>query len=176
MALRPRGSCAGRFCRSPASSCTNAAAPKDQSIPSTALCLATQAERILVTAVLIPWLPQKPALCPNCLNWHLSAKNLSLLASLSPGRYHQMTRLSPESPAICHLPAHPVDTSCLRHLLGRGGSTQSRWTESRLLRQSPSNPVPSLGLRISIRSPKCPGPRPTPHPLGTRSARCPHAH
>lgn len=51
--------------------------PKDHSIPSMALGLASQVDWILVTSVLIPWLPQKPALRPHGPNWHLFAKKES---------------------------------------------------------------------------------------------------
>lgn len=70
----PRAVWTPRSCGPPASSCANTAAPKDQSILSTALCLATQADWILDTSVLIPWLPQKPVLCPHSLNRYLFAK------------------------------------------------------------------------------------------------------
>lgn len=79
------GSSAGRACCSPASSCINTAASKDQSIPSTALCLATRAGWSSCRCDDSLAAPQTCPRCPRCLSWHPSAQRAHLFCpALAP--------------------------------------------------------------------------------------------
>lgn len=123
-----------------------AAVPKEQLVPFAALGLATQADWIPVTTVLIPRSPQKPALCSPVSTSIFLQKGITLFGhGLGPSHficleYHQEVNQSPpdilsrkrasgdvtvpRSPAIGHSLTQPMDTSChqlrVQPLLGPG--------------------------------------------------------